>query len=133
MIKQAEKSYAPLEVERQVQEFWKRAKVYAKPVAAGLDPPGPGPEQDDQGRGRSVAADARVPRAGPARIRHARPPDRGSGREEPRDYEQEGERGARHRAVREHVPQLLPGSPEDDDGAVPSPRGVDGRGKCAHD
>ena len=34
MIKQAEKSYAPLEVERQVQEFWKRAKVYARTVAA---------------------------------------------------------------------------------------------------
>src|SRR6267143_1459847 len=34
MIKQAEKSYAPLEVERQVQEFWNRAKVYAKTVAA---------------------------------------------------------------------------------------------------
>jgi len=26
MIKQAEKTYAPLEVERQVQEFWERAK-----------------------------------------------------------------------------------------------------------
>src|SRR2546425_84583 len=34
MIKQAEKSYAPLEVEKQVQEFWSRAKVYAKTVAA---------------------------------------------------------------------------------------------------
>jgi isoleucyl-tRNA synthetase len=34
MIKQAEKAYAPLEVERQVQEFWTRAKVYAKTVAA---------------------------------------------------------------------------------------------------
>src|SRR3989475_206604 len=34
MIKQAEKSYAPLEVERQVQEFWTRAKVYQKTVAA---------------------------------------------------------------------------------------------------
>src|SRR6267378_481037 len=34
MIKQAEKSYAPLEVERQVQEFWNRAKVYGKTVAA---------------------------------------------------------------------------------------------------
>src|SRR5712692_347383 len=34
MIKQAEKRYAPLEVERQVQEFWDRAKVYAKTVAA---------------------------------------------------------------------------------------------------
>lgn len=34
MIKQAEKTYAPLEVERQVQDFWKRAKVYAKTVAA---------------------------------------------------------------------------------------------------
>src|SRR5207249_10030304 len=34
MIKQAEKTYAPLEVERQVQEFWNRAKVYAKTVAA---------------------------------------------------------------------------------------------------
>src|SRR5439155_6609391 len=34
MIKQAEKTYAPLEVERQVQEFWNRAKVYAKPVPA---------------------------------------------------------------------------------------------------
>ncbi|MGI0148295.1 MAG: class I tRNA ligase family protein, partial [Thermoplasmata archaeon] len=34
MIKQAEKAYAPLEVERQVQEFWSRAKVYAKTVAA---------------------------------------------------------------------------------------------------
>src|SRR5712692_5784886 len=34
MIKQAEKKYAPLEVERQVQEFWDRAKVYAKTVAA---------------------------------------------------------------------------------------------------
>jgi isoleucyl-tRNA synthetase len=33
MIKQAEKRYAPLEVERQVQEFWDRAKVYAKTVA----------------------------------------------------------------------------------------------------
>src|SRR5437870_10416060 len=34
MIKQAEKTYAPREVERQVQEFWKRAKVYSKTVAA---------------------------------------------------------------------------------------------------
>src|SRR5207249_5592354 len=34
MIKQAEKSYAPREVERQVQEFWNRAKVYQKTVAA---------------------------------------------------------------------------------------------------
>ncbi len=34
MIKQAEKSYAPREVERQVQEFWKRAKIYAKTAAA---------------------------------------------------------------------------------------------------
>jgi len=34
MIKQAEKAYAPLEVERQVHEFWKRAKVYPKVVAA---------------------------------------------------------------------------------------------------
>src|SRR2546428_10645364 len=34
MIKQAEKAYAPLEVEKQVQEFWNRAKVYAKTVAA---------------------------------------------------------------------------------------------------
>src|SRR5438309_2096051 len=34
MIKQAEKRYAPLEVERQVHEFWARAKVYAKTVAA---------------------------------------------------------------------------------------------------
>jgi isoleucyl-tRNA synthetase len=34
MIKQAEKAYAPLEVESQVHEFWKRAKVYAKTVAA---------------------------------------------------------------------------------------------------
>src|SRR5439155_551646 len=33
MIKQAEKSYAPREVERQVQEFWNRAKVYQKTVA----------------------------------------------------------------------------------------------------
>src|SRR2546428_30355 len=34
MIKQAEKTYAPLEVEKQVQEFWDRAKVYGKTVAA---------------------------------------------------------------------------------------------------
>src|SRR5437899_8505199 len=34
MIKQAEKAYAPLEVEKQVQEFWNRAKVYAKTVEA---------------------------------------------------------------------------------------------------
>src|SRR6266581_2252282 len=34
MIKQAEKSYAPLEVERQVQEFWSRTKAYQKTVAA---------------------------------------------------------------------------------------------------
>ena len=34
MIKQAEKEYAPLEVEKQVQDFWKRAKVYPKAVAA---------------------------------------------------------------------------------------------------
>src|SRR5438093_9988060 len=34
MIKQAEKTYAPLEVERQVQAFWTRAKVYQKTVAA---------------------------------------------------------------------------------------------------
>src|SRR3989441_681584 len=33
MIKQAEKTYAPLELERQVQEFWERAKVYQKTVA----------------------------------------------------------------------------------------------------
>src|SRR2546427_2566689 len=35
MIKQAEKTYAPLEVERQVQEFWDRAKVYKKAAAGG--------------------------------------------------------------------------------------------------
>ena len=34
MIKQAEKEYAALEVEKQVQDFWKRAKVYPKVVAA---------------------------------------------------------------------------------------------------
>ncbi len=34
MIKQAEKTYAPREVERQVREFWDRAKVYTKTVAA---------------------------------------------------------------------------------------------------
>ncbi len=34
MIKQAEKEYAPLVVEKQVQEFWSRAKVYPKVVAA---------------------------------------------------------------------------------------------------
>src|SRR3989442_4663208 len=34
MIKQAEKTYAPREVERQVQEFWDRAKGYRKTVAA---------------------------------------------------------------------------------------------------
>src|SRR2546422_5277140 len=34
MIKQAEKTYAPREVERQVQEFWRRAKGYQKTVAA---------------------------------------------------------------------------------------------------
>src|SRR5438132_14431754 len=34
MIKQAEKAYAPLEVEKQVQEFWNRAQVYAKTVEA---------------------------------------------------------------------------------------------------
>src|SRR2546428_11059799 len=34
MIKQAEKSYAPLEVEREVQEFWSRTKAYQKTVAA---------------------------------------------------------------------------------------------------
>src|SRR3989475_762164 len=34
MIKQAEKTYAPLEVEKQVQEFWDRARVYRRPVAA---------------------------------------------------------------------------------------------------
>src|SRR5712691_10405737 len=34
MIKQAEKTYAPLEVERQVQEFWDRARVYRKTVVA---------------------------------------------------------------------------------------------------
>ncbi|HYS73186.1 MAG TPA: isoleucine--tRNA ligase [Thermoplasmata archaeon] len=34
MIKQAEKSYLPAELERQVQEFWTRAKVYPKTVAA---------------------------------------------------------------------------------------------------
>jgi len=34
MIKQAEQSYAPLEVERQVQEFWSRTKAYQKTVAA---------------------------------------------------------------------------------------------------
>ncbi len=34
MIKQAEKEYAPLEVEKQVQDFWRRAKVYSKVVAA---------------------------------------------------------------------------------------------------
>src|SRR5437016_13858387 len=33
-IKQAEKSYAPLEAERQVQEFWSRTKAYQKTVAA---------------------------------------------------------------------------------------------------
>src|SRR3989442_7866235 len=35
MTKQAEKTYAPLEVEKQAREFWDRAKVYGKPVAAG--------------------------------------------------------------------------------------------------
>lgn len=34
MIKQAEKAYAPREVERQVHDFWSLAKVYAKTVAA---------------------------------------------------------------------------------------------------
>src|SRR3989442_5942350 len=34
IIKQAEKTYAPREVKRQVQECWKRAKVYSKTVAA---------------------------------------------------------------------------------------------------
>ncbi len=34
MIKQAEKTYAPVELERQVQSFWTRAKVYPKTVAA---------------------------------------------------------------------------------------------------
>src|SRR5213594_1513189 len=34
MIKQAEKTYAPLEVEKRVQEFWERAKVYRKTVVA---------------------------------------------------------------------------------------------------
>src|SRR5207245_11803448 len=33
MIKQAEKSYAPLEVEREVQELWSRTKAYQKTVA----------------------------------------------------------------------------------------------------
>src|SRR3989442_5373678 len=33
MIKQAEKTYAPREVERQGQEFWDRAKVYPKNAA----------------------------------------------------------------------------------------------------
>src|SRR5712691_7318715 len=37
MIKQAEKSYAPLELERQVHSFWTRAKVYEKTVAARAD------------------------------------------------------------------------------------------------
>lgn len=34
MIKQAEKAYAPRDVEREVLEFWNRAKVYAKTVSA---------------------------------------------------------------------------------------------------
>ncbi len=34
MIKQAESEYKPLELEKSVQEFWARAKVYAKTVAA---------------------------------------------------------------------------------------------------
>ncbi len=34
MIKQAESEYKPLELEKSVQDFWARAKVYAKTVAA---------------------------------------------------------------------------------------------------
>jgi isoleucyl-tRNA synthetase len=34
MIKQADSEYKPVELERSVQEFWTRAKVYAKTVAA---------------------------------------------------------------------------------------------------
>ncbi len=34
MIKQADSEYKPLELEKSVQEFWARAKVYAKTVAA---------------------------------------------------------------------------------------------------
>ena len=34
MIKQAEDEYVPVELEKQVRDFWTRAKVYAKTVAA---------------------------------------------------------------------------------------------------
>src|SRR5207244_314493 len=60
-----------------------------------IDSPRTGPEQDDQRSRRPLSPDARLPRAGPAGLRHARPPDRGPGREEPRDHEQEGDRRAR--------------------------------------
>ena len=34
MIKQADSDYRPLELEKSVQEFWTRAKVYGKTVAS---------------------------------------------------------------------------------------------------
>jgi len=59
MIKQAEKAYAPLEVEKQVEEFWNRARVYAKTVEA-----------------RSKGEDCRSRSFGTARKSTRRPPRR---------------------------------------------------------
>src|SRR6266568_4187426 len=52
-----------------------------------LDPPRPGPEQDDQGSRGPLPPDAGLSCPRPAGLRHARPPDRGPGRESPRDHE----------------------------------------------
>src|SRR6266550_3156118 len=73
-----------------------------------IDPPGPGAEQDDEGRGPPLPPDARLPRPRPARVRHAWPPDRGPSREDPGDHEQEGDRGPRDREVRRNVSHVRP-------------------------
>src|SRR3990172_13074775 len=99
------------------------------PLHDGFDTPRDRAEQDDQGRGRPLAADAGAQCARPAGVRHARPPDRGSGREVSRHYEQAPDRGTWDREVRDDVPPVLSRPPREDDGAVPGPRGMVGLGQ----
>ena len=96
------------------------------------DSHGPGPEQDDQGHGPPVAADEQLQRPRPARVRHARAADRGPGREDLGDHEQEGNRGARDRTIREHVQGVRARPAEEDAGPVRPSRRVDGLGPSLH-
>src|SRR5207249_11853167 len=69
-----------------------------------LDPPRPSPEQVPERRGHPLSPDARFPRAGPARVRHAWPPDRGPGREDRSEERRVGkECRARKAAAQEKV------------------------------